>query len=120
MPFGNQDVTFVALSNSGERGRLGTYAQAETPTVAPGCRHRPLSVSEKVEYGLEVSTAVWKTTIPVGEYGSVLRATVLAAAPDDLIRVGGETFHIIVGPQHHVDMDGGPFKVTLLSKKQES
>lgn len=113
MRFGGQTVTFVALTDTGTPGPLGTYPQAETLTPVEGCRHRPLSAKETAEYDIDVSTVVWKTTAPPD-------GAVLSAAADDVIRVDGVTYQIIAGPQHHVDMDGSPFKVTILSQIQRS
>ena len=65
----------------------------------------------------DVATEVWKTTIPVGEYDAALRATVLAIKSNDVIQVDGVQYQIIGGIRHHVDMDGSPFKATIVSKK---
>lgn len=119
MSFGNQAITFVAFSDTGTRGALGTYPQAETLTVAPGCRHRTLSAKETAEYDIDVSTVVWKSTIPVGEYDEALRAAVLGAEANDEIRVDGVPYKIIGGPQDHQDF-ANPFKVTILSQRQAS
>lgn len=119
MTFGNQIVVFVAFSDSDITGALGTIPQEETLTAAPGCLHRTLSAKETAEYDIDVATLVWKSTIPVGEYGASLRAAVLGAKADDEIRVGGESFKIIGGPQDHEDFSS-PFKVTILSQKQSS
>jgi hypothetical protein len=110
--FGKQTLTFVAFT-AGTRGSLGTYVPGEVPTVVPGCRHRPLSAKETAEYDLNVSTMVFKTTAPPV-------AGVLNAQPDGEIREGSEVYKIIGGPQHHRDMAGNPFKVTILSQKQTS
>jgi hypothetical protein len=119
MSFGNQTVTFVSYSDTGTMGALGTYQQAETLTVAPGCRHRTLSAKETAEYDVDVATVVWKTTVPVGEYSAPVRAAVLGAEANGEIRVDGESFKIIGGPRDHPDFVN-PFKVTILSQKQTS
>ncbi|OKH68075.1 hypothetical protein EB74_34220 [Mycobacterium sp. SWH-M5] len=111
--FGGQTVTFVAYSNTGTRRPLGGYEQDETLTEVAGCRHRPLSARETAEYDVNVATVVWKTTAPP-------EAVVLAAKQNGEIRVDGVAHKIIAGPQHHVDMDGQPFKVTILSQRQTS
>lgn len=111
--FGGQTITFVAYSDTGSLGALGTYAQAETLTAVTGCRHRPLSASETAEYDIDVATVVWKSTCPPD-------AAVLAAKSDDEIRVDGVGYKIIAGPRHHVDMGGSPFKVTILSQRKTS
>ena len=119
MSFGNQTITFVAFSDTGTPGTLGTYPQSETLTAAAGCRHRTLSAKETAEYDIDVATVVWKSTIPVGEYSEPVRAAVLGAKADDEIRVGGQSFKIIGGPQDHEDFSSS-FKVTILSQKQTS
>lgn len=119
MSFGSQAITFVAFSDTGTPGALGTYPQAESLTVAPGCRHRTLSAKETAEYDIDVATVVWKSTIPVGEYNDTLRAAVLGAKANDEIRVDGDKFKIIGGPQDHQDFSN-PFKVTILSQRQSS
>lgn len=113
MTFGAQIITFVAYSNAGSPGALGTYQQAETLTPVTGCRHRPLSASETAEYDVDVSTMVWKSTCPPD-------VAVLAAKSDDEIRVDGVGYKILAGPRHHVDMAGLPFKVTILSQRKTS
>ncbi|AHG24330.1 head-to-tail stopper [Mycobacterium phage MichelleMyBell] len=113
MTFGGQTVTFVTYENTGPRRPLGGYQQAETLAPVAGCRHRPLSARETAEYDVNVATVVWKTTAPPAP-------AVLAARQDGEIRVDGVAYKIIAGPQHHVDMDGQPFKVTILSQRQTS
>lgn len=118
MSFGGQTVTFVSFADSGSPGSLGTYTQVETTTSVTGCRHRPLTFEETAEFDVDIATELWRTTIPVGEYSPTLRATVLAAKANDDIRVDGVSYKIIGGVRHHVDMDGNPFKATIISKKQ--
>lgn len=118
MSFGGQSVTFVSYSDTGSPGALGTYTQAETTTTAPGCRHRPLTFNETAEYDIDIATELWRTTIPVGEYSTSLRDAVLSAKANDSIRVDGVEYKIIGGVRHHVDLNGAPFKVTVISKKQ--
>lgn len=118
MSFGGQTVTFVSYTDTGTPGALGTYQQTETLTSAPGCRHRPLTFNETAEFDVDIATEMWRTTIPVGEYSPELRAAVLAVKANDAIRVDGVQYKIMGGIRHHVDMDGSPFKATLISKKQ--
>jgi len=115
--FGNQVITFIARSDTGTAGELGTYAQAETRTSAPGCRHRPLTFAETAELEFNIATEAWRSTVPVGEYSPTLRAAVLATHPDDIIEVDGIRYQVIGGVRHHVDMDGSPFKATVISQK---
>lgn len=109
MSFGGQTVTFVTVTDTGVAGRLGTKGQSESATAVSGCRHRPLTFEETAEYDTNVTTEMWKTTAPPDP-------AVLAAKSNDLIRVNGVTYQLIGGPRPHPDMDGRPFKVTLVSK----
>ena len=117
MAFGNQVITFIARSDTGSAGELGTYAQAETRTSAPGCRHRPLTFTETAELEFDIATEAWRSTVPVGEYSPTLRAAILATRPDDVIEVDGIRYQVVGGVRHHVDMDGAPFKATVISQK---
>lgn len=118
MPFGGQVVSFVSRVASGTPDELGVQTLTETTVVALGCRHRPLTFTETAEAQIDIATRPWRTTIPVGEYDAVLRAAVLAIKPDDVIRVDGVQYQIIGGIRHHVDMDGNPFKATIISQEQ--
>lgn len=111
MIFGGQTVTFVSYADSGVANALGTYTQAETTTDVKNCRHRPLAFKETAQYDVDVATEMWKTTAPPED-------AVLAARANDVIRVDGVTYQIIGGPRHHRDMDGSPYKVTIISKLQ--
>lgn len=117
MPFGAQTVTMVDLEKTGSPDELGNFTLAETLTNAPGCRHRPLTFKETAEMQFDIATEYWRTTIPTLEYGSSLLSRVLAIKPNDVIRVGGQDYQIEGGIRHHVDMEGRPFKATIISKK---
>lgn len=116
MPFGHKVVTLVLLSDGPTKGDLGTYEQVETPTDAPGCRHRPLTFKETAELQFDVATEIWKTTLPIGEYSQSLRTAILALRHDDVIRVDGAEYSMI-GPVAPYDDFTGPFKATIYSKK---
>lgn len=117
MPFGVDVVTFVSFEESGTSDSLGNLPLTETLTDAPGCRHRPLTFTETAELQFDVATEVWKTTIPIGEYGSTLLAKVLAVKSNDAIRVNGEDYQIIGGVRPFKD-NSRYFKATIMSKKQ--
>ena len=110
-------MTFVSYSDADTPGELGTYPQVETLTDAPHCHHRPLTYQETIQLGYDVTTEMWKTTIPIGEYPDALRQKVMAAKPDDAIRVDGTQYLIVGGTQPFKDFTGW-FKATLISKKQ--
>lgn len=117
MPFGPDTVTFVSYSNAATPGELGTYPQVETLTTAPGCHHRPLTYKEAIELGYDVATELWKTTIPIGEYTTELRETIVALQNDDAIRVDGKQYWIVGGVQPFKDFTAY-FKATVISKRQ--
>lgn len=116
MPFGHVTVSLVALADGPVPGALGTYPQVETLTDFPGCRHRPLTFQETAELQFDVATQFWKTTIPIGEYGATLRNKLVAAEPDDLIKVNGVKYSIIGGVEPFDDFTA-PFKATIYSKR---
>jgi hypothetical protein len=115
--FGNQVITFIARSDTGTAGELGTYAQGEVRTNAPGCRHRPLTFAETAELQFDIATENWKSTVPVGEYNVALRNAVLGTQPGDVLEVDGNRYQVVGGVRHHVDMEGAPFKATVISQK---
>lgn len=119
MPFGGQTITFVDIDLTGDAGgdEMGEREPVETTTPAPGCRHRPLTFKESAELEFNVATEVWRSTIPVCEYDAVLREKVLSAKSTDVIEVDGKRYRIIGGIRHHPDMDGNPFKVTIISER---
>ncbi len=117
MGFGPDTVTFVSYSDADTPGELGTYQQIETLTDAPNCHHRPLTYQETVQIGYDVTTELWKTTIPIGEYDDALRQKIMAAQPDDTIRVDGTQYQIIGGTMPYKDFTTY-FKATVISKKQ--
>ena len=118
MPFGTSVVTLKNLDSTGVPDELGNYPLTSVVTVFPGCRHRPMTFQETVDANYDVATQVWKTTIPLTEYGSSLIAALLAAEPDSVIEVDGQEYQIIGGVRPHGDMDGTPFKATIISQKQ--
>ena len=109
---------FVDENTTGTPDELGNLALVETVTTAPGCRHRPLTMKETAELEFDIATEIWKSTIPVGEYAAAVRDAIFAVKANGLIRVDGEDYQIIGGVRHHPDMDGNPFKVTIISQQQ--
>jgi hypothetical protein len=117
MSFGTDLVTFVSYSDAATPGQLGTYPQVETLIEAPNCRHRPMTSKEAVELGYDVSTEMWKTTIPICDYSDALRQQIVAVQNDDAIRVDGTQYRIIGSVMPFKDFTGW-FKATVISKKQ--
>jgi hypothetical protein len=108
--FGDQTVTFVAVTN-GALDRLGIPAQVRTEIAVPGCRFRPLSAEETV--GLtDLATEVWKCTAPPV-------AAVLAAMAIDEVKHNGITYQIVGGVKPYNDyFSNTVHKVTVLCQKQ--
>jgi hypothetical protein len=120
MPFGGQTISLTAFTQDGVADELGIEGVEEDSNDAYGCRHRPLTFAEAVELGYDIATQPWRSTIPIGEYDSVLQGKLLALKPQDVIYVDGQKYQIQGGVRCHPDMAGNPFKVTIISKKQIS
>jgi len=113
--FGGHTVTLLIRTATGGRDRLGVQQATETTMHAPGCHHRTLTGREVESFAAAPATAVWKTTIPVVAYDEPLRAAVLGLKPSDAIAVGGQELEV-TQVRIHSDMDGSPYKVTVISK----
>jgi hypothetical protein len=118
MPFGTSVVTLKRFVEAGVPDELGNYELDEVPIVAPGCRHRPLTFKEAVEFDMDIATQPWKTTVPLAEYDDALIAALIGAEPDAVITVDGQEYQVVGGVRPHPDMDGTPFKATIISQKQ--
>lgn len=116
MPFGPDVVELVSLTNAATPGELGTYEKIETTIPVPGCHHRPMTFSETAELQYDISTEMWKTTIPIGEYSESLREKVQQITAGDVIRVGGESYQIVGGVRLFKDFSA-LFKATIISQK---
>lgn len=119
MAFGGQTITFISRVAPATRGD----PMAETPHPITGCRHRPLAplggtgpgaamTEEQPEIGVSVETEWWKSTCPPDPI-------VMAAKASDVIEVDGMRFLIISRIKVFRDMDGRPFKVTVISERQD-
>ena len=119
MTAGNQTITFVGFSDTGTPVRVGTYKQGEHKVDVPYCRHRTLSSKEAAEYDLNTSTQVWKTTVILSALIPTQTAAVLGLQADGELRdTNGAAFKVIAGPEVFPDLDGEPFKVTILSQRK--
>lgn len=120
MAFGGNTITFLHYTPGGEADELGEQSLTEESTAAPGCRHRPLTFKEMVELEFDIATEMWRSTIPIGEYvtqNQTAYAAVMAVEPMDVINVDGEKYQVVGGVRSHPDMDGNPFKATIISTK---
>lgn len=118
MSFGGSTIVFRHFVESGSADEYGNYVLVPVDVSAPGCRHRPLTFKETAELQFDIATEMWRSTLPLCEYVDPLLATCLAAQPDDVIVVDGKEYQIIGGVRPHDDMEGVPFKMTIISKKQ--
>jgi len=116
MSFGHITITLVQHVKGSTPGELGTYPVIEQTVDLPGCRHRPLTFKESVELSFDVATQIWKSTIPTHEYDDDLYAKLVAAQPDDTIRVNGIEYDIVAGVECFDDFTK-PFKATIYSKR---
>lgn len=113
MTFGGQAVTVVAVTGTGTYDSLGSETVTKTETVIAGCRHRPLRFDETPEFVTNIATQVWKTTAPP------LAAVLAVNAKAELV-VDGIRYRVIAGAQSFTDQEGRPYKVTILSQKQDA
>lgn len=112
MTFGGQTVTVVTFTLDDDEDNLGVRAEIPSETAVTGCRFRPLSFAETAQTEFDVSTQIWKCTAPPA-------AAILAADEKGYLRVDGDTYSIVAGPQPFCDMEGRVFKVTLLAQKHD-
>lgn len=112
MSFGGQTVTVVTFTLDDDEDNYGVKRETEVETDVVGCRFRPLTFTETAQTEFDVSTQVWKCTAPPVE-------AILAADSTGYLRVDGDTYSIIAGPQLFTDMSGAAFKVTLLATKHD-
>lgn len=104
--YGNQTVTFVTISqDTDNRDRWNKPATVRTEVEVPGCRFRPMTVTEQVNTG-DIATQVWKGTIPPVPVA-------LNAGPMDEVIVDGVTYQIIGGVMPFTDLSGRNVKVTI-------
>jgi hypothetical protein len=118
--FGGSTIVFISRQQTGVADSLGEIPIVDVPTSAPGCRHRPLTPAEKVEFNLDFATEYWRSTLPLCEYVNPLLAIAMAAKNTDVIEVDGQEYQIIGGVQPFEDLEGVPFKMTIISQKQTS
>jgi hypothetical protein len=121
MSLGGQTITFLSYTPTGVSDSLGQQTLTETAVAAAGCRHRPLTFREMVELEFDIATEVWKSTIPINELMAQnpdAYNAVMTVKPQDAISVDGIVYQVLGGVRPHPDMDGNPYKATLISTKQ--
>lgn len=116
MSFGTATIIFKHLVKTGAPDELGEYTLKPVPTPAPGCRHRPLTFAEAVELNFDIAKQPWKSTVPLHEYSANLIAAIKAIRNNDIIEVNGQEYQIVGGVQPFDDLEGNPFKATIISQ----
>lgn len=119
MSFGNKTIVFRRLVPSGVADSRGNFTLVPQDTPAPGCRHRPLTFTETADLEFDVSTKPWKSTIPLKDYSPELIAIITAFEGNDVILVDGVQYQIIGGVRPHDDLASVPFKMTIISMRQQ-
>lgn len=117
MSYGTKTIIFKHLEKSGVPDELGNYELVPVETPAPGCRHRPLTFKETAELEFDIATEFWRSTLPLEEYDSTLIGVIVGTKADAIITVNDEDYQIIGGVRPHDDLEGVPFKATIISKK---
>jgi hypothetical protein len=112
MSFGGQTMTLVSVTREGEPGWGGLVPEVRTEVEVTDCRGRLLSVSETPENLTNVSTEVWKWTVPP------VPAALEAKATDELI-YEGTTFKIEGRATPKYDMDGTVHHVTIVCRRAD-
>lgn len=110
MSFGEQVVTFVTVTSTGQPGRGGLKEKTKTETAVSGCHMRPFTTSE-IDGQTDVATEIWKCTAPPV-------AAALAAKPSDEVKHAGLTFQVHGPIQPKYDLDGLIEHVTVMCKRQ--
>lgn len=112
-PFGDQTVTFVAVTeNLTVRDRYNQPTKVRAETAVANCRFRPLTAQESIELGDIVQDPYKCTAPPV--------AAVLSASANDEVKVAGVTYQIVGGVRVFPDLEGDPFKVTIIVERRLS
>jgi len=77
-----------------------------------------MAFQEMVDAQLDIATEWWRTTMPLLEYDGTILAAITAVPPDGVITVNGQEYQVHGGIRPHDDLNGSPFKATIISKKQ--
>lgn len=118
MSFGVSIVTAtVGWTDVGEPDELGEYQRTPITVEATGCRHRPLTFEETVTFQLDIATQPWRTTLPLMDYDQETLDALYAMPPDAVIDVDGQEYQVVGGIRPHPDLEGRPFKATIISTK---
>lgn len=111
MSFGDQTVTFVTVTVTGQPGYLGVREKNKSEAVVEGCHFRPLRVEETPDAETNVATEYWKCTAPP-------EVAALAATFTGEVKHEGITYQIDGPVQPKYEMYGGVHHVTIICKRQ--
>ena len=120
MMLGDQTVVISTVSSSGSPGYLGLTTESRTNTTVTGCRARVLSSTETAELQVDVTTEIWKFTMPpvAAASGADARDEIVYDGTSSPTRTTGTVFQLYGPPQLKVDLDGTLHHVTLMAKRQ--
>jgi hypothetical protein len=107
MTFGGQTLTLITVTETGPRDRYNNPSKVRTEVSVSGCRFRPVTFTEDIDTG-DRTTERWRLTAPPAAQ---------AARAGDEIRVDGITYQVVDGAQVFTDMEGEPFKVTVICER---
>lgn len=116
--FGTAVITLQHFVPTGDADDWGEYTMVAQETDLDRCRHRPLSARELVELGYTVGDMRWKATLPTHLYDDTQMSALLELQHDDLIVVNGQDYQVDGGVKPFDDLNGSPFKATIITKKQ--
>lgn len=119
MTFGGQTVVLVLKSRSGAKDRFGQAGIQRQLLPVPGCRFRPVSVTEQ-ETLTDVATGVWKATLPP------VSGALSVQADDELLFDGTPTpadtaanlFFVDGTIMPKYDSDGALHHITIMCRRQ--
>src|SRR5258708_4559910 len=117
MAFGTAVVTTRTLTKTGTPDELGNYTLVPIDVAYEGCRHRPLTFRETAELQFDVATEYWRTTMPLCDYSAGQVAALKAVPANAIVSVHGQPYQIEGGLRPFDDMEGNPFKATIISQK---
>lgn len=109
--FGKQTITFVTVTeDTSVLDAYGKPALIRTPTDVTGCHFRPLPATQTITDNGQIVTNPWRATCPPDA------AAINAKTRDELV-VDGVTYKIVGGPRVFGDLDGRPFKVSIVVQR---
>lgn len=120
MMLGKQTVIISTLTPSGSPGFLGLTGETVSNATVTGCRARVMSSTETAELQIDVTTEMWKFTLPPVAAATAAQSTgeIVYDGTASPTRAAGAVFQIHGPPQPKVDLDGTLHHVTIMAKRQ--